>query len=162
MGDIGRVASYVALLGAVLALLAGCGALVLPLLLAGASSNPTIAVVSMFKVGAIGGGVSLAYGIVAGLIVAVARRVPLPGRRIAVAAMVFVVGLSPIGEDVFAVAYAATPLPRLDGFAELIVRAAASAIVALVAWQEMVGEQSYEYPNVVTFTQGGAGRTQRR
>ena len=159
MGDIGRVAAYVALLGTVAGLFVGLAVLLLAQSLSGAAmANPLGAMTSVLKTAAVGGGLGLAYGLVAGGVVAVARRLPLPGRRVVAAAVVFAIGVSAIGERALAVAFGEAALPRVgDVLPALLVRAIAAAVVALISWQE-VGQREYR----IVATLGQAGRAQRR
>ena len=158
MGDIGRVALFVALLFAALAAFAGLGVVVLAQALSGtAVVNPTATLLSVLTLSGVGAALGLGYGAVAGLVVALARRIPVPGRRPLAAAVVFGAGISGIAERVLALALGDAALPRFDVGTTLAIRAVLAALVALIAWQEIRQRDPGTMP-----TLGQAGRSLRR
>ena len=158
MGDIGRVALFVALLFAALAAFAGLGVVVLAQALSGtAVVNPTATLLSVLTLSGVGAALGLGYGAVTGLVVALARRIPIPGRRPLAAAIVFGAGISGIAERVLALALGDAALPRFDAGTTLAIRAVLAALVALIAWQEIRQRDPGTMP-----TLGQAGRSLRR
>jgi len=159
IADVFRVAVFVALLGAVLAGFAALGSVVLAQALSGTAVGSPLATLSWVgTIAAVGGAIGLGYGVVAGLVVAIARRIPIPGRSVVAALIVFLVGLSGVAERLLAVAFGDAALPRLDDPAlKFLVRAVPSSIVALVTWQEVRARATRPVATV-----GQAGRARRR
>jgi hypothetical protein len=118
---------------------------------------PMSALVSVATVGATGAAVGFGYGLAAGIVVAIARRMPLPGRAIVAAIVVFAIGISGLGDRVFSLLVADLSLPHLDPTLALLARAILAAVVAFIAWQEA----GTPLPRTVAAV-GQAGRAQRR